>query len=343
MAAFIIRRLMFMVLVLFGVSVLMFGILMSFSPERRAAAFVRSPQQVKEIPNIVRKYGLDKPFYVQYVNWIKEISKGNFGYSIVASSPTLDAIIKYLPTTIELNLFSMPIIITLGIWLGTIAGIHRDTFIDHTTRIAAIIGWSLPTFLFALILLMIFYSQFQLFPPEIISDHIDDFITDNPDKFIQYTGMYVIDGLLNWNFEVVLDALKHLVLPVVTQVTVVIAILVRVMRSSMLEEISKDYIITARAKGVDAHTIYHKHAKKNALLPAITVAGWLVALSIEGSVTVEFIFNRAGLGLLLVKAATQLDIPVVLAISLLLGLIYVVANLIIDILYAVIDPRIRLT
>lgn len=343
MAAFIARRLMFMVVVLFGVSVLMFGILMSFSPERRAAAFIRSPQQVKEIPNLVKKYGLDQPFYVQYVNWIREISNGNFGYSTVAASPTLDAVKKYLPVTIELNLFSMPIIIVLGIWLGTVAGIHRDTFIDHTTRIAAIIGWSLPTFLFALILLMIFYAQFQLFPPEVISDHIDDFISNNPDKFIRYTGMYVIDGLMNRNLAVVLDALKHLVLPVATQVTVVIAILVRVMRSSMLEEISKDYVITARAKGVDARTIYHKHAKKNALLPAITVAGWLVALSIEGSVTVEFIFNRAGLGLLLVKAATQLDIPVVLAISIFLGLVYVVANLIIDILYAVIDPRIRLT
>lgn len=334
---------MFMVLVLFGVSILMFGILMGFSPERRAAAYVRTPQQVKDIPAIVKTYGLDKPVYIQYFNWIKQISKGNFGYSTVAVSPTLDAIKKYLPATIELNLFSLPIIITFGIWLGTVAGIHRDTFIDHTTRIAAIIGWSLPTFLFALILLMIFYSQFQLFPPQIISDHIKDFITANPDKFVQYTGMYVIDGILNWNFEVVLDALNHLVLPVATQVTVVIAILVRVMRSSMLEEISKDYVITAKAKGVDTQTINHKHAKKNALLPAITVAGWLVALSIEGSVAVEFIFNRNGLGLLLVKAATQLDIPVVLAISILLGLIYVVANLVIDVLYAVIDPRIRLT
>ena len=331
-----------MVVVLFGVSILMFGILMTFSSERRAAAFIRSPQQVKEIPKLVKKYGLDKPFYVQYARWIKEISKGNFGYSTVAVSPTLDAIKRYLPVTLEMNLFSVPLIIIIGIWLGTVAGIHRDTFIDHTTRIGAIIGWSLPTFLFALILLMFFYSQFQLFPPGIISDHIDDFITNNPDQFIQYTGMYVIDGILNWNFEVVWDSLMHLILPVVTQVTVVIAILVRVMRSSMLEEISKDYVITARAKGADQHTINYKHVRKNALLPAITIAGWLVALSIEGSVAVEFIFNRAGLGLLLVRAATQLDIPVLLAISIFLGLIYVTCNLIVDVLYAVIDPRIRL-
>ena len=331
-----------MVLVLFGVSILMFSILMSFSPERRAAAYVRSPQQVKEIPKLVKKYGLDQPFHIQYMNWLKQISQGNFGYSVTAASPTLDAMVKYLPVTLELNLFSMPIIITLGIWLGTVAGIHRDSFIDHTTRIAAIIGWSLPTFLFALVLLMVFYSQFQLFPPGVVSDAVDDFITNHPDQFTRYTGMVVVDGILNRNLWVVTDGLRHLVLPVLTQVTVVIAILIRVMRSSMLEELSKDYVITARAKGADAHTVHHKHAKKNALLPAVTVAGWLVALSIEGSVTVEFIFNRAGLGLLLVKAATQLDIPVVLAVSIFLGLIYVVANLIIDILYAVIDPRIRL-
>jgi peptide/nickel transport system permease protein len=340
--AFIARRLLFMVFVLFGVSILMFGILMTFSPERRASAFVKSPQQVKEIPKLVKKYGLDQPFYIQYVRWMKEISHGNFGWSTVASSPTFDAIKRYLPVTVEMNMFSLPIIIILGIWLGTIAGIHRDTFIDHTTRIGAIIGWSLPTFLFALILLMFFYSQFHLFPPGVISDHIDDFIATHPEQFVQYTGMYTIDGILNLNFDVVWDALMHLVLPVVTQVTVVIAILVRVMRSSMLEEISKDYVITAKAKGVDQHTINHKHVRKNALLPAITVAGWLVALSIEGSVAVEFIFNRAGLGLLLVNAATQLDIPVVLAISVFLGLIYVVVNLIVDVLYAVVDPRIRL-
>ena len=334
---------MFMVVVLFGVSMLMFSILLTFSPERRAAAFIQSPQQVKEIPRLIQKYGLDKPFHIQYARWIKEISKGNFGYSIVAASPALDAIVKYLPVTIELNLFSMPIIIALGLWLGTWAGSHQDSFMDHTIRFSSIIGWSLPTFLFALMLLMIFYSLFQIFPPGVISDSIDDFIRNNPDQFVQYTGMYTIDGLLNKNFAVFWDALKHLILPMITQVTVIIAILIRVMRSSMLEEISKDYVITARAKGVDQKTIINRHVKKNALLPAITVAGWLIALSIEGSVSVEFIFNRAGLGLLLVKAATQLDIPIVMAISIFLGLIYVVFNLIIDILYAVIDPRIRLS
>ena len=296
MAAFIARRLVFMVVVLFGVSILMFGILMSFSPERRAAAFVRSPQQVKEIPNLVKKYGLDKPFYIQYGKWVKEISKGNFGYSTVAASPTLDAIKKYLPTTIELNLFSLPIIITLGIWLGTVAGIHRDTFIDHTTRIVAIIGWSLPTFLFALILLMIFYSQFQLFPPEIISDHIDDYITNNPDKFVQYTGMYVVDGLLNWNFNVVWDALKHLVLPVLTEVVVIFALLVRVMRSGMIEALSQDYIITAKAKGANKDTINKKHARRNAMIPVMTISGLLIAGLLTGAITVEVVFNRQGMG-----------------------------------------------
>lgn len=343
MATFIVRRLLLMGLVLFGVSVLMFCILLTFSPERRAAAFVTSPQQARDIPKIIIQYGLDQPVYIQYYRWVKEISAGNFGYSTVAVSPVSEAFMRYLPITIEMNLFSTPLIIIIGIWLGTQAGIHKDKAIDQVTRIFAIIGWSLPTFLFALLLLMIFYGLFKLFPPGVLSNSVEMFIMNNPEQFIRYTGMYVVDGILNGRLDISLDALRHLVLPVVTQVTVVIAILVRVMRSSMIEEMSKDYIITARAKGADRKTTCFKHARKNALLPAVTVAGWLVALSIEGSVTVEVIFNRPGMGQWLVQSATQLDIPVILSVCMFLGLIYVTTNLIIDVLYAYIDPRIQLS
>lgn len=343
MATFIIRRLLLMILVLFGVSILMFAILMTFSPERRAAAFVRSPQQARDIPKIIKQYGLDKPVHIQYFRWVKEVASGNLGYSTVAVSPVKEAFWNYLPVTIELNLFSAPLIIMIGIWLGTMAGIHRDTPLDHCTRILSITGWSLPTFLFALILLMVFYGMFRLFPPGVISNNIEMFIMNNPERFTRYTGMYVIDGLLNRRLDIALDALRHLVLPVFTQVTVVIAILVRVMRSSMIEEMSKDYVITARAKGADRKTVFFDHARKNALLPAVTVAGWLVALSIEGSVTVEVIFNRPGMGQWLVQSATQLDIPVLLSVCMFLGLVYVITNLCIDVIYAYIDPRIRLS
>ena len=343
MLAFITRRCLLLILVLIGVSVLIFGILMTFSPERRAATFVTSPQQAKDIPKIIKQFGLDDPFYIQYFRWMKEVLQGNMGWSLVASRPVGEAFWNYLPVTLEMNLVAAPIVIIFGIWLGTLSGIHRDTWIDHSTRIFAIVGWSLPTFLFALVLLMIFYGYLQLFSPGVLSDQLTMLILDNPEQFTRYTGMYTIDGILNGRLDVFLDALAHLVLPVSTYVIVVVALNMRVMRSGMIEELSKEYVMTAQAKGADKKTIYIKHARRNALLPVITVAGQLVALSMEGSIAVEVVYNRHGIGWWLAESAVQLDMPVLLCICLFMGVVFVITNLILDILYAVIDPRIRLT
>lgn len=342
MLAFITRRFLLLIVVLFGVSVLLFGILMTFSPERRAATYVSSPQQAKDIPKIIKQFGLDDPFYLQYFRWMKEVFKGNMGWSLVASRPVWEAFWTYFPITLEMNLFAAPIVLFFGIWLGTMAGIHRDQWIDHITRILAIIGWSLPTFLFALVLLMIFYGYFQIFSPGVLSDQLKMFIIDNPDTFTRYTGMYTIDGILNGRLEITLDALAHLVLPVMTYVIVVVALNMRVMRSGMIEELSKDYVITARAKGADKHTIHIKHARRNALLPVITVAAQLIAMSMEGSIAVEVVYNRHGLGWWLAESALQLDMPVLMCICLFMGIVFVITNLTLDILYAYIDPRIRL-
>ena len=342
MLAFITRRFLLLIVVLFGVSVLLFGILMTFSPERRAATYVSSPQQAKDIPKIIKQFGLDDPFYLQYFRWMKEVFKGNMGWSLVASRPVWEAFWTYFPVTLEMNLFAAPIVLFFGIWLGTMSGIHRDQWIDHITRILAIVGWSLPTFLFALVLLMIFYGYFQIFSPGVISDQLSMFILDNPDKFTRYTGMYTIDGILNGRLEITLDALAHLVLPVLTYVIVVVALNMRVMRSGMIEELSKDYVITAKAKGADKRTIHIKHARKNALLPVITVAAQLIAMSMEGSIAVEVVYNRHGIGWWLAESAVQLDMPVLMCICLFMGVVFVITNLTLDILYAYIDPRIRL-
>ncbi len=342
MLAYITRRSLLLIFVLFGVSVLIFGILMTFSPERRAATFVTSPQQAKDIPRIIKQFGLDDPFHIQYVRWIKEVFKGNLGWSLVASRPVSEAFWNYFPVTLEMNLLAAPIVIIFGIWLGTLSGIHRDTWIDHSTRIMAIIGWSLPTFLFALVLLMVFYGYFQIFSPGVISDQLTMFILDNPDSFKRYTGLYTVDGILNGRLDISLNALSHLVLPVLTYVIVVVALNMRVMRSGMIEELSKEYVITAIAKGADKKTVYIKHARRNALLPVITVAGQLVAYSMEGSVAVEVVFNRHGIGWWLAESAVQLDIPVLMCICLFMAVVFVITNLTLDILYAYIDPRIRL-
>ncbi len=344
MLNFIIRRLLLLVLVLFGVTVIVFIILMTFSPERRAAAYITSPQQAKDIHKMVEKYGLNDPAIIQYFRWLREISRGNFGWSLVASSPVLEAFKRYLPPTLELVLFASPLIILTGIWFGTLAGVHRDTWIDHASRIMSIAFWSLPTFLFALILLMLFYGYFRgLFPPGIIGDEVSMYIIDNPDKFTRYTGMYTIDGILNGNLWVTMDALRHLVLPVITEVAVIFALLVRVMRSGMIEVLSQDYIITAKAKGASKNVINKKHARRNAMIPVMTISGVLIAGLMTGMITVEFVFNRQGLGWWLANSAIQLDIPALLAVCLFVGFVFVIANLIVDILYAYVDPRIRLS
>jgi peptide/nickel transport system permease protein len=189
---------------------------------------------------------------------------------------------------------------------------------------------------------MIFYGYTNWFPPGILSDESSLYIIEHPQDFIRYTGLYSIDGILNGNPGIALDALKHLVLPVLTLTVVVCAILMRVMRSGMIEEMSKDYVTTARAKGVDEDTILIKHARRNALIPVITVAGTLVGFLMEGSIAVEIIFNRQGIGWWLATSAIQLDMPVLMAVCLFMGVVFVAVNLIVDILYAVIDPRIRL-
>ncbi|PQP35683.1 peptide ABC transporter permease [Desulfobacteraceae bacterium SEEP-SAG9] len=342
MLTYIIRRLFFLIFVLFGVSVLIFGILMTFSPERRAAAYVTSPQQAKDIPKIIQQFGLDDPFYLQYFRWLREVSKGNLGWSLVAARPVGEAFWRYFPVTLEMNLFAAPIVVIFGIWLGTLSGIHRNTWVDHSTRILAIVGWSLPTFLFALVMLMIFYGYFNWVTPGVLSNTLTMFILDNPDKFKPYTGMLTIDGILNGRLEITLDALAHLILPILTYVVVVVALNMRVMRSGLIEELSKDYVITARAKGADKKTVHIRHARRNALLPVITVAGQLVAMSMEGSIAVEVVFNRMGIGWWLAESATQLDMPVVMCICLFMGVVFVITNLVVDILYAYIDPRIRL-
>jgi len=331
-----------MVLVIFGATVLLFSLLMTFTPERRAALYINSPQQAKDLPSIVKEYGLDDPFYIQYVRWIKKIIKGDFGYSSTAADSFWPAFWRFLPVSLELNLYLIPMVILLGVWLGTISAIHHDTWIDHLTRFGAITFWSLPTFLFALFLLMIFYGYFHLFPPGILSDEFRNFILENPDKFTSYTGFYTIDGLLNGRLDITFDAFNHLVLPLVTSVLVLVAMIIRVMRSTMIEEITKDYVITALAKGASHRVIYYKHARRNALIPVVTITGLIVAFLIQGNIEVEVIFNRQGIGYWLANAAIQLDIPALMGLIILISIFFVTVNLIVDIICAKLDPRIRL-
>ncbi|AKG53784.1 dipeptide transport system permease protein DppB [Dehalogenimonas sp. WBC-2] len=338
---YLIRRLLLLVPVLFGVSVLIFGILQFFSPTQRAMLYVQNPNQLGNIAEIIEKYGLNAPIWDQYFTWIGQIFQGNLGWSKIVSMSVSDAIIQFLPATLELAIIATPIIIIGGIFLGTKAAAHKDKLIDQGTRIGAIIGWSLPTFWFGLILLMVFYGYFAgLFPPERLG--ADANVIVHSVDFTRYTEVNYIDGILNWEWSVVFDSLRHTVLPVMTLTIINLAFIMRLMRSSMLESLGKGYVITARAKGLSENDVINKHARRNAMIPVLTVAGYLFASIVNGVVVTESIFNYKGLGWWAWRTAVTLDIPSVLAFALFSAVLFVITNLVVDLLYARFDPRVRL-
>jgi len=252
-----------------------------------------------------------------------------------------DAIWNFLPATLELAIFATPLIILLGIFLGTKAAAHKDRPVDHGTRVMAIFGWSLPTFWLGLLLMMIFYGFFRGFlPPGRLSIQMD--ILVDSAEFIRYTHINTIDAILNLNGTVLLDALRHIILPVITLSVVNIAFIMRLMRSSMLEALGKGYILTARAKGLAERVVVNKHARRNALIPVITVSGYVLAGLANGVVITETIFVYKGIGWWAWQAAVNLDIPSVLGFAFFNAVLFVLVNLVVDILYTRVDPRVRL-
>jgi peptide/nickel transport system permease protein len=342
---FVIRRTLLIIPTLIGVILLIFAVTQLFTPEQRATLYITSERQMKDIESIINQYKLRESVLTQLVGWLSQVLQGNLGYSRTGGGPVLSVLMRKLPATFELVMCSIPITIFLGIYLGTKSAVHRDTAIDHITRTVSIIGWSLPSFWLGIMLIAIFFSGLGWFPPERIGSQAFNYIYTSG-KWQFYTGLLTIDGLLNGQPWITLDALRHLVLPTITLVTIQIALIVRVMRSSMLEALSKGYITTAKAKGLTNPEIINKHARRNALIPTMTVAGLLTAGMLTGVTITETVFNIDGVGRWAAIAAggggTVPDVPAVLGFALFAGIVYVVANLIVDILYAYVDPRIRL-
>lgn len=339
MIAFILRRLLSLPVVLFAVSLVIVGLLQLLSPTQRATAFITSEQQAQNIDRIVEMHGLDRPFPVQYWSWLTEAMQGNLGYSRSSNMTVVGSIQRLLPASAELALFSLLPVIGLGIWLGSVSAVRRDSFIDQATRVLAILGWSLPTFVFGIWILSALYGGFGWFG---IGRLPNQYLTEiaNGDILL-YTRFMTIDAILNGRPDMLWNALVHLVLPVTTLSVVVTAQIMRVMRGSLLDALSQDYVRTARAKGLSDRIVHLKHARRNALIPVITLSGLTIAQLLNGTVVVETIFNFRGLGLWFATAAVQVDIPAVIGFGLVTAVIIVLANMFVDIIYATVDPRIR--
>jgi len=340
---YVVRRLILLVPVLLGVSMLVFALTMFFPPTVRALLYVTSEKALtpENLKNVINQYHLNDPFYVQYFTWLTQVLQGNLGWSKVGRMPVTNAIIGRFPATFEIIVFAAPIIIFLGIYLGIQSAVYRDKMVDHVSRTASIIGWSLPSFWLGLILLAVFYGYLGWFGPGRISSDVADFINSSG-QFTRYTGLYILDGILNGQLWVSWDAFKHVILPATVIVVIDIALIVRVSRSSMLEALGKGYVIAARAKGLTKKEVVNKHARRNALIPVITLSGLLVGGLLTGVTITETVFAFGGLGSWAAQSAQQLDMPSVLGFAMFSAIVFVITNLIVDVLYAYIDPRIRL-
>jgi len=338
--SFIVRRLLLLPVVFVGVTLAIVLLMQLLTPYQRAAAYVQSEQQIRQIPAIIEQFGLEDPWYMQYGRWLGQVFEGNLGYSRTSREPVLTTLQRRFPVTLELALIAIIPVLGVGITMGTAAALNRDRFFDQFTRVVSVIGWSLPTFVLGIWLLVIFYGWLGWFQPGRISTRFAVELA-GASGFTSYTRMLTIDSLLNGRLDIFLDALKHMVLPVVTLAVVQSAQIMRVMRSSLLDALGQDYVRTARAKWLPDRVVTRKHARRNALIPVITLSGFVLIGLINGVVITETIFNYPGLGQWAAAAATNLDYASVLGFAIFTAMMVVFANLLVDVLYGIVDPRIR--
>lgn len=336
MVAFIVRRLLQLPLVLFGVSVLIFAVTQFLPPQVRATAYVTSERQIAQLPAIIERYGLDRDVVTQYRIWLGSVLQGNLGYSTAARRPVLDALAAFLPATLELALVAIVPIVVFGVLLGVWAGLNRNTLLDQSIRVMSIISYALPTFAVGIFFLALFYGRWGLFEPGRVNT-----ILTLTEGLGSVDGFLLLPALFAGRWALVLDLLRHLVLPVATLTVVVSAGLVQVVRSSVIEQLRQDYIRTARAKGLRPRSVTFKHALKNALIPVITVIGSLLYGLVGGVIITETVFDYPGVGLWSSQAAILNDTSGVLGFALFAALAVSLINLVTDLLYGLVDPRVR--
>jgi peptide/nickel transport system permease protein len=332
MINYVIKRLLALIPIIFGVVLIIF-LLIHFIPGDPAQIMLGERGTEEALAALRESMGLNEPLYVQFWQYITRLPKGDFGRSIISNNPILMEISHRFPATIELSIFAMFIAVLIGIPVGIFASIHQNSWFDNISMSFALIGVSMPIFWLGLMLIWLFAVVLGWLPP---SSRLSVGIELN-----NITNLYVIDSIIEGNWIALLDVLKHLLLPSVALATIPMAIIARMTRSSMLEVLRQDYIRTAYAKGLKRKIVIYKHGLKNALVPIITVVGLQFGLLLGGAILTETIFSWPGLGRYLVNAIYSRDYPVVQGGILFFALSFVFVNLIVDLSYGTIDPRIQ--
>ncbi|MCD6159294.1 MAG: ABC transporter permease [Thermotogae bacterium] len=344
MLNYVIRRLFLLPLVLLGVTLIAFSMIWVLGPEVLVSAYIQNPRALDKTPDtyerLVAKYGLDQPLIIRYWKWLQNILKGDWGYSLVAKDKVAIAISHRLAPTLELTVISGVIIILLGVWLGTFMAGKYGSWFDKITSVISMIGWSIPEFITGLLVFLIFLKLFNWIPVGLASAETYDIV--NSSQWHAYTHSLIIDSMLNGNFTVLGNALLNLIEPVLTLIIMWTCYIMRITRTSIIEIMHLDYIRTARAKGLEEKKVLKKHARRNALISVVTISGNVFVYLLAGAVIVESIFNRPGLGRFIAAASARKDFISVIATTFYIGIIAVLMNLVVDIIYTVIDPRVRL-
>ena len=318
--------------VLLGVSIVVFFMVRAI-PGDPAQIMLGQQATQEQVQQIRENMGLDKPIFVQYGLFLKDAIRGELGDSIVTGRPVTTELLTRLPATFELVAFAMLIAILVGVPVGVISAVRQYSLLDKTTSVLALTGISMPIFWLAMILVVIFGVNLELLP---FPGRLDPTI-----GITAITGLVLVDSLLTLNFAGFWDGLLHLIMPALALATIPMAVIMRMTRSSMLEVMNEDYVRTARAKGVVPWRVVFKHALRNAMLPTITVIGLQAGLLMGGAIITETIFSWPGIGLYAYQSVSSRDYASIQGVVLYGALLFVLINLLVDILYAILDPRVR--
>ncbi len=330
---YILRRLIVLPFLIVGVSIIVFGLTrIGGSPVAIYLSHEMSSEQVAEIE---ARFHLDEPVPVQYAYWARGVLQGDLGWSGVAAAPVTAVFPNKLAATMELAVASAVVAVSLGIGLGTYAGARRNKLPDHITRIISISGASMPLFWFAIVMLIVFWVYLGWFPigrstPEIFA------------SIAHPTGLYTVDSLLAGDLKAFRDAIWHLVLPALTLGYGATAIIARMMRSSLVEELQEEYVDAARAKGLAERLVLRRHARRNALMPTVTVIGLSFGFLLQGTIVAEIIFRWPGLGRWMADSVLRGDRATIMAYVLFTSVLFLVINLVVDVVYAYLDRRVVL-
>ena len=335
MLPFLIRRLALLLLVLLGLSGLTFALshLVPTDPARAALGFDAAPDMVQQYR---REMGLDRPLPVQYALYLRNLLRGDLGVSIMTRRSVVEDLGKFLPPTVELTLVSLLLSVTVGGALGVLAAVRRGGPVDVLATAGPVAQLSVPVFVMGLLLLLVFYRWLGWLP---YGGRLGSSMVPPP----TITGLYTVGSLLRFDFLTFRDAVAHLILPAVALSNLTLAEMTRITRSAVLDVLGQDYVRTARSKGLAERAVIWRHVMKNAAIPVVTVMGLRVGFLMGGAVITETIFAWPGIGRYAWEGARNVDLNVVMGVTLVLALAYTLINLLVDVLYSVLDPRVRLS